>query len=200
MARTNFTLSLAVSITLISPFVSAADYSAPVISGKAQIQASASSPNFELYVTVTDDDLVQSVTLKYRKIGSKLAYTSLPLPRVYFEKDLFGLVLDSSFSMGQNANYEYFVEAIDTARNISQQPFPKSPHYFYSNSSFSLGEKQVAKKEGELSNYFSGNKKWWVIGAGVLVSGLILSKSGGGSSDSGETSTINIITPIPNTQ
>lgn len=195
-------LSVAALMSLATtPFAIAADYSAPVISGESQIQASAISNRFELFVTVTDDDLVQSVVLKYRKIGSKLEYSTLTLPRVYFEKDLFGLVLDSTFNKSIDANYEYFIEAIDTARNITQQPFPKSPNYFYSNSSFESAESQFDKKADTGSTLLSGNKKWWAIGIGILASSLVLSKSGGsGGNSAGETSTITIITPIPNTK
>ena len=181
----------------------AADYSAPVILGNTHIVTHQVTDNAEIFVTVTDNELVRAVNLKYRKIGDTTPYSSVALPRVSFEQDVFGTVFDKLFLALFPAGIEYYIEATDTSLNITQSPFPDQPNRF----TLSLDTKP-STPAGSLFNKAplassprgesAGSRKnwiWYVLGA--LAVGAVVANSSSDSDSNDQTATVTITVPTP---
>lgn len=189
----------------IPQLTQAADYSAPIILGNSQILPNSLTGEHEIYITVTDDRLVASVVLKYKKIGEDKPFSTISLPRVDFENNLYGTVLDDSFLSSIPNGIEYYLEATDTSNNVTQTPFPDQPHRLLSisRSAASITSSPVDTLSASKSSNkpFNIKKEHWLwITLGVVATGLVLSQSGGSSGSADQTSTVNITSPTPGSQ
>lgn len=165
----------------------AADFSAPVIRLSLDRGAPKDGEPLAVAATVTDDQQVQQVLLRYRVSGSQSKFSSVAMKKRGSAQIYTATVPVESLKA---PGIEYFVEARDEVGNVSQEPFPTHP--------------RVVMIQGKESALASGNMKWlWVV-AGALAVGA-LAGGGGGSSSGGDvgvtgeagSATLTISAPTP---
>jgi len=116
---------LIVIIALTPQLSSAIDLLAPSISLSAPAAESISANTVRISAKVQDDRSLSSVKLFYRTLDSNDAYVTIKMTR----QDPNESVFNANISEGYDdlSGIEYFVEAEDSAHNISQEPFPSTP-------------------------------------------------------------------------
>lgn len=159
--------SIVLSSVIVSAALHAADFAAPVVrlsldrSGVEQGQALAVS------ATVTDNQQVSRVVLRYRALGSSDPFLMIPMKQSAVSK-LYVTSIPASDAVAPGV--EYFVEATDGMGNVSQEPFPNHP--------------RVVSIEGG-SPIASSKINWLWVAAGAVAVGVLAGSVGGGSSSDG---------------
>ncbi len=175
-------------LLLLHPICFAADFSAPLITLSADGSLEGST-SYRISARVTDDGGIQEVNLHYRPIGSEDGFQTVAMvpdrgEGIYsaiLPKDLIPL-----------PGIEYYVEAMDRAANISQEPFPSRPREL-------LLAGPVAAAAAADSDSGSSARKWWLIGLGVLAVGALMAAGDEGEGDDEETggATLTIEAQLP---
>jgi hypothetical protein len=184
-AQRILTLLLTVGI-MVPTTIWATDLSAPVIRLSMAVSPPKPGKPLRISASVSDNQALSRVLLRYRKAGSNDAFASIPMQKAA-ESSLYSAAIPA----GQlsEPGVEYFVEAVDTTENISQEPFPSHP--------------RIVTIQGTGSNAVAGTRKinWLWVAAGVVAAGALAASSGGGgdaSSDPGDTgATLTITAPTP---
>ncbi len=171
---------------LFCPMAQGADFSAPLV--VLPLDKPVEDPDvYRITAKVTDDGMVESVTLYYRPLGSEAEYQRLRMSSERTgEQYSATILLDPSFASG----IEYYVEARDRASNISQEPFPDQPRKIRFADAVHSSESLAG----------GAGKKWLWIGLGVLVTGALLAASNEGGGGEGETTSLTIEAPLPGTE
>jgi len=103
----------------------AADFSAPLIDlPRAKAPESTDTP-LSIEAIVDDDVAITSVTLFYRIIGQSNEYLSVALEANSSTSKRYSTALPVEINI--YSGIEYYVEARDTANNVTQEPFPNKP-------------------------------------------------------------------------
>ncbi len=150
---------------VISPALYAADFSAPVVRMAFTDSSAKAGEALRVSATVSDDQVVSRVILRYRPMKSAAEFSSLPMTK-NLASGLYSATIPATQIKAPGV--EFFVEASDAVGNVSQEPFPNHPQ-------------QVAVKGGG-GTFAGGNAKWlWVL-AGAVVVGALAGGGGGGDS------------------
>jgi len=114
---------------IFTSVIFAADLSAPLIDLPRVKPPKSNNTAITIKAIVDDDIAVGSVKLFYRIIGKNTGFSSIRLkpsknnPKFY--------TTELPLEINETAGIEFYVEARDTANNITQEPFPTSPRKLY---------------------------------------------------------------------
>ncbi|RUM94742.1 MAG: hypothetical protein DSZ28_01645 [Thiothrix sp.] len=165
-------------LLLLTP-LSAADFSAPLITLPVAQPVEKGADTYRISAEVSDETGVVSVDVRYRNIGNNDEFKTLALAPTRNGKIYAATIkIDPANSQG----IEYYIEARDSANNISEEPFPDAPRQIH------FPDTKQAKK--------SSHKKYWWMALGALAIGAVAAnKSGDDNNDDTVTLTIDAADP-----
>ena len=179
MKSTTVLIPVLVCLFLLSPPLPAADFSAPLITLPVAQLVEEGDKNYRISAEVSDETGLVSVDLHYRNIGDESDFKTLALAPSRGGK-IYATTL--KIDTVNNQGIEYYIEARDSANNISEEPFPDSPRQIH------FPDTKQAKK--------SSNKKYWWMALGALAIGVVAAdKSDNGNDDDTVTLTIDAVDP-----
>ncbi len=178
------------------------DMVAPNINHQLQTRGRVEAGNpVEITAVVRDDDGVAAVTLYYRNIGGE-EYTRLPMQ--LRDLDLYGVTIPGA--QVSAPGIEYYIQAEDKVGNLSFKGATFSPIQLAIKGgppgSAVVAVSGMDEKHGSDSNNddspFAGNRKWYWVAGGVLLTGAIYASSQGGEKDKGSgDTTVTISGKVP---
>ncbi|VAW55819.1 hypothetical protein MNBD_GAMMA07-1562 [hydrothermal vent metagenome] len=113
-----------VSVAALSQPAYSADFSAPLID-LPHIKSPKTLDNALIIKAMVDDNnTITSVKIFYRIIGQNTDYISLALTPANNNSKMYSIKLP--IELNKSAGLEYYIEARDTANNITQEPFPNN--------------------------------------------------------------------------
>ncbi|HFD86491.1 MAG TPA: hypothetical protein ENJ35_02320 [Gammaproteobacteria bacterium] len=172
-------------IILAPAMLSAADLAAPIIRLPVSNTPEPGSP-IVISASVQDNQGLNRVLLHYRKAGSDEAYSAIPMKQAAGSRLYRATIPRAQLTA---PGIEYYIEAIDSTENVSQEPFPSHPRII----AIAGGNDPVLTAAGKKIN-------WLWVAAGVVAAGALAASSGGGSGGSDDpqpSSTLTITAPVP---
>jgi hypothetical protein len=153
-------------LLLLPPPSPAADFSAPLITLPVAQPVEKGADHYRISAEVSDETGLVSVDLRYRNIGDTGDFKTLALAPSRGGKIYAATIkIDTTNSPG----IEYYIEARDSANNISEEPFPDASRQVHFPST-----KQTKK---------SGTKKYWWMALGALAVGAAIANRSGNDND-----------------
>lgn len=181
--------------TVITPTVAAQaklDITPPTVQHEPNTDNVPSNVPYLFTAKVDDENGVGEVFVFYRTIGTTV-FSNIQMK----EGDKSGVfMVELAASELKSPGIEYYIQAEDTAGNTLLRGFTFEPLVLNIDGSgpLSVAETNSTKSSGPLAGIASNKMVW--LGLGVLVLGAVaLGGSSGGSSDSGNTVTIDA--PLP---
>ncbi|MCK5921120.1 MAG: hypothetical protein KAG66_09270 [Methylococcales bacterium] len=178
-------LQLASVLRPVVLYAADTDLVAPVVRLSLDLGSHQEGMPISVSATVTDNQRVKQVSLRYRSSGSSDEFLSTPMTK-NAATQVFSASIPATAVMAPGV--AYFVEATDAEGNISQQPFPSHP--------------QTAVIESERSITVSSKINWWWVVAGVVAAGAVAGGRTGsdssGTAVNGEGSEgLTVVAPVP---
>ena len=179
MNRTVSRLPTLVYLILLSLQLPAADFSAPLITLPIAHPIEKGASSYRISAEVSDETGLVSVDVHYRYLGDETEFKTLALtPSRGDSIYATSIKIDTSLQRG----IEYYIEARDSANNISEEPFPDTPRQIH------FPNAQHTQK--------SNKKKYLWIALGALAVGAVAANASEGSKkDDSVTLDINAANP-----
>ena len=178
-------LQLASVLRPVVLYAADTDLVAPVVRLSLDLGSHQEGMPISVSATVTDNQRVKQVSLRYRLSDSSDKFFSTPMTK-NAATQVYSASIPATKVMAPGV--AYFVEATDAEGNISQQPFPSHP--------------QTAVIESERSITVSSKINWWWVVAGVVAAGAVAGGRTGsdssGTAVNGEGSEgLTVVAPVP---
>ena len=169
-----------ISLLLLPPPLLAADFSAPLITLPVAQPVEAGADSYRISAEVSDETGLVSVDLHYRQIGDEGEYKTRALTPSR-GGNIYATTLE--IDTANNRGIEYYIEARDSANNISEEPFPDSPRQVL------FPDTKQAKK--------SSKKKYWWMALGALAIGAVAVNKSSDDDKNDDTVTLSIEAEAP---
>ena len=162
----------------LPPQLSAADFSAPLITLPVAQPVEKGADSYRISAEVSDETGLVSVDLRYRKIGDTGDFKTLALAPSRGGKIYSATI---KIDTADSPVIEYYIEARDSANNISEEPFPDTPREVH------FPDTKQSKK--------SSTKKYWWMALGALAIGAVAADRSDNGNDDTVTLTIDAVDP-----
>ncbi len=183
---------------IYAPFIQAAqlalpssDMIAPTLIHDKFTGSMMGGQDYTFEATVTDNELVGSVSLFYREMNSAI-YKHIPMERLKGTY-VYTLTLDKSQLVAPGI--EYYIQAVDASGNRLTSGFASAPNII------SITPQEIDINETDKLNLeASSSNKWLWIGLGVLALALAAGGGGGGGGGAAAAPTgtaVDVSTPLP---
>lgn len=169
---------------------SVVDTQAPKIIHTPSEQPTANNQKLIIVATVTDDGVVDEVTLFHRLEGEQ-KYSQMKMNRAGV-KDLYTAQIP--LENAEASGVEYYIQASDRAGNSGLYGLSFSPVLVELGSSALLqGESPSNPPQAKKSK-----TKWLWIGLGVVAAAVVAGSAGGGGDSGGnDTGDVDVVAPVP---